>query len=310
MTQAVPYLKMLATVGIDWSVPPHRLPIDRSTLPLADLVNSRVDFSGQIVPFGGFTQRDSIPTHSLAAFDELELFLAVRGGVLHYYDGTLWHELYSPIQDLVSYARIGDRVYFSDGVSIGYIYNFSYTPLESILEGVPTADLRDYYQQTMIQTPAGQLVEVHQGRLFSAQGNVLWFSEPLAFHRVNRVANFIVFEGMIKLLKSADKSLYVGDAVGIHVIKGKFPLEIAKETVAVCEVPRHTSVAHIGVGSSLPREIEDPGAFAFVTSDGVCLGASDGRYLKLTGRRLGREPYEVVSCVFNPKTGHLFVLTH
>ncbi len=308
--QAQPYLKMTATSGIDWSVPPHRLPLNRPLIPLADLINSRVDFSGQIVPFGGFIQEDSTPIHSLAAFDELGLFLAVKNEALQYFDGALWHELYAPIRDLVSYARIGDRVYFSDGISIGLIYNFAYEPLEDILVGVPSEELRAYYRQTMIPTPAGQLLEIHQGRLFSAQGNVLWFSEPLAFHRVNQLTNFIVFEGMIKLLKSAAKVLYVGDAAGVHTIKGSFPLEITKETVAVCEVPRHVSVAHIGMKSLLPREMEDSETFAFVTSDGICLGGSDGRYLKLTGRRLGDLSPTMVACVFNQRIGHLFVLVN
>lgn len=50
--------------------------------------------------------------------------------------------------------------------------------------------------------PYGQLLEYHNGRIYIAQGNVLWWTEALRYNVYDNTANFIVFPERIAMIKS------------------------------------------------------------------------------------------------------------
>lgn len=50
--------------------------------------------------------------------------------------------------------------------------------------------------------PYGQLLEYHNGRIYIAQGNVLWWTEALRYSIYDNTANFIVFPERITMIKS------------------------------------------------------------------------------------------------------------
>jgi hypothetical protein len=50
--------------------------------------------------------------------------------------------------------------------------------------------------------PPGQLLEYHNGRIYIAQGNVLWWTEALRYGIYDNTANFIMFPERITMIKS------------------------------------------------------------------------------------------------------------
>ncbi len=296
----IPYLRIVATQGLDWSVPAHRLPLDRR---LADLVNTKIDLSGQLSPMEKFGLTLNGNCHSL--YTSTDTFL-VKDGVLYRWRDQL-EEIFSPIVGPVSYAEIGTRLYFTDGSTIQFIEDGVVQPLEDLLTGVVEESLRQWYQDTYMSTPAGQLISHHQSRLFVARGDVLWFSDPFAYHRVNLIQGFISFSGVINFLHSADRCLYVGDAAGIHVLSGSIPTEMTLRRVSESRAFQRTFPAR--VAQALVSELKGPlgeDSFIFLTKDGPVLGDGEGSYIPLMQFRIGPIDGQVAACAYDRSSNILY----
>lgn len=65
--------------------------------------------------------------------------------------------------------------------------------------------------QTLMLTsmPAGDIVRELNGRLFTAVGNALFYSEPYAYALTNPERNYVVFDAPITVVEAVDNGLYV-----------------------------------------------------------------------------------------------------
>jgi hypothetical protein len=57
--------------------------------------------------------------------------------------------------------------------------------------------------------PPGDILEYHNGRIYIANNNILWFTEPLRYGLVKPMKGFLQFPKRITIVKAVDDGLYV-----------------------------------------------------------------------------------------------------
>jgi hypothetical protein len=74
--------------------------------------------------------------------------------------------------------------------------------------------------QFMGKIPAGSDVAYSQGRLFVADGNAVYFTQPLRYGLYNNVSDFLLFPSTVKLIWGAFDGLYVATETETYFVVG------------------------------------------------------------------------------------------
>ncbi len=223
--------------------------------------------------------------HSIKAWDDLCLY--GQGTTL-----KRLHTDFSTTSDLftglcggnISYTQIGYETYFSDGTVIGKIVNGVYSALLTVTYGVNKQITINHLNTTRKTTPPGQLLENYHNRLHVASGNILWITDPFAYHRVHKRDGFMQLSGYITLLKSVSDGFFVGDALGIYFIQGDYPKvykRINKESYQAIIYAVSDYVGSSLIGGELPAGKY----FFFLSTHGVCLAGDGGYFKNLTEKK-------------------------
>jgi hypothetical protein len=167
----------------------------------------------------------------------------------------------------MSYVSVNGVVYYTNGSVIGYIengadYQFS-TPSTSF----------------KLAPPAGQLIEYFNARLYIAQGPVLWFTDAMAFNRVDMRKGFKQLPSDIQMVRAVDGGIFVSDQGQTYFLSGASPEKFLLNSVCSASIPVMGPATIQGVKFS--NEIKGSVAF-FTTEDGLCAGLSDGSVIQLT----------------------------
>jgi hypothetical protein len=188
----------------------------------------------------------------------------------------------------LSFARVNDRVYYSNGTQIGYV----------------DADYVDNALTNPLITfkyplPAGKFLEFFRGRIYSAHGPVLSYSDVLADY-YDRRTNIIQFPSDIQMVIAVHGGLYVSDSDAVHFISGLTPTEAnLEEGVPYPAIP-YTGVkvdAHfIGSGDMGDSVI-------WTTTKGICVGDSSGKVVNVTDKRYSMGIYAKGAAVFDSTEG-------
>lgn len=168
----------------------------------------------------------------------------------------------------MSYAPWNDRIYMTNDSFIGYLRDNTLTPL---------ADPGITYKLSL---PAGKFIVYYNGRLYVAKGKVLYISDALCDHYDIRTG-FRVFANDITMLVAVAKGLYVSDG-NTWFVSGAEPDSFQKNRVLESDAIPYTSVI-------VPGEIVSDGiqfdCVLWTSTDGICLGDSDGTVRNLTRSR-------------------------
>jgi hypothetical protein len=169
----------------------------------------------------------------------------------------------------MSYAPFNDRVYYTNGVNIGYVKSSA-----SCLLSDPNLEFK-------LPLPPGQLIEYYRGRLYIARRNILYISDPLCDYFDIR-SGYKQFSGDITLLRAVDEGIYVGDDK-VWWVRGDSPEEFERLEVysskAIPFTDIRTNGQNIGEGTT-------KGNIAIWTGEnGICAGSSDGSVANLTELR-------------------------
>lgn len=196
--------------------------------------------------------------------------LYVDGSVLYRMDqGYARHELLTGLLagSRMSYAKVNDRVYMTNGQFIGYFRD-------------TVTALTDPSVQFKAPLPAGQRIAYYRGRLYVAKGPVLYISDALCDHYDIRTG-FRVFEADITMIIAVDKGLYIADGK-TWFVSGDDPDGFRRD--AVFDVDAIPWTERLIDGSKIGDGME--GNLAIWTSSlGVCLGDNAGQVKNLTGHR-------------------------
>jgi hypothetical protein len=127
-------------------------------------------------------------------------------------------------------------------------------------------------------------IEGYKGRIYLADGKILWATELYRYHLVNRTRGFMQFEHDITLVMAVDDGLYVGTEGGLYFIKGTFGAFALSIINGDAVLP--------GSGQVVPTELIHPQArngpvpagtaVVFMTSGGIVAGFDGGTAYNLT----------------------------
>lgn len=284
MARTIPIFK--GSSGINNKHDPVRLKYDyrKGTSDLAACVNCEVDDTGRIIRRGGTTA-----TVRTEAWKNLfgcgSYGIGTKGDALCVLESDL---SYTALRNITPYAKMNyvrdtdgtqDVVYYTNGYENGRIINkVSYT--WSV--GEKTSETKEFSA-----APIGHLIE-KRNRIFVAQDNILWYSEPNSNNLFRLGTDYFIFQSRIRMIQTVAGGLWVSDSDAIYFLGG----EINPSTM---EMPLQEKMADYpvskGTGVKVPGSrigIEGLSGIVimFYTNEGVCIGTKDGRLINATEHKI------------------------
>lgn len=271
--------------GLNNVVDPIRIMRDENTLigDLAEAYNVDIDNSGRVSRRKGYTTTPfRHAAHSMFAEKEYCLFVS-ESALYRLQPDYSTIGLRSGLTEgaKMDYAYINKTVYYANGYEIGYVKdNLSYIWKNSAVAGEP--DFRQFSDP-----PIGHLVCYHNGRMYVAQDNVIWFSEPFAFGTFDLARNYYSFSGRITAMRGVAGGIYASDITGTYFIStrtdARFSIDRTQvEQKRVYEYPIIAGSAVIGDGISLQIKDTYGDVLICATEKGICVGDSDGKFTNIT----------------------------
>lgn len=136
--------------------------------------------------------------------------------------------------------------------------------------------------QHLTPMPRGHRITWHHGRLFVAQHDTVYFSQPMRPRMCNTTEDFIQFVGRIRMLTALDTGVYVGDDRGVWFLQGDDAQNFQQKRVS--DVPcvygsdtvvDSTDVSNEAVGPQGPVAL-------WLTEGGYSLGLTTGQVVPMT----------------------------
>lgn len=237
---------------------------------LQEATNVDINDAGVIVRRKGWVKKQSGKFNSLFATNNM--LIAVKDGDLVWVSDDLYSStvLRANVGNTkMSYVEVNGKVYYTNGQIIGYIENFE------------SKELPEPNRAGRMKTPAGHLIEYYRGRLYVANGNIVYYTDPMNFAQVNKRSGFIQLNGYIKLMKAVAGGIFVSDG-NIKFLAGESPKNFMVHTVANYDA----IVGKIIDGSYLGGEVPVNGKVLYMlTEKGFCIGLGDGQFFNLTKDR-------------------------
>lgn len=138
------------------------------------------------------------------------------------------------------------------------------------------------------------------GRLYIADGHVLWATDPGQYEQVTRESGYRLFEGRITFLASVAAGVFVGTESGVYFMAGPF------------DAARLSPVSNQGAPEQTPQEIDlayvlkgdqQGVGVLFMTDGGICVGLADGQVINLTNKQFEFPKASEVSVLYRKQDG-------
>jgi hypothetical protein len=280
---AKPILAFSASSGLNVKVDPARLPYNPKTgvQDLAVAVNIDHDSTGRPSRRKGFaaTVRTEA-AHSM--FCEGGECVFVTGTSLCVLDSSYG---YASVATVTAGARLAamqlnNAVYWLNGYEKGYIKDsVNYSWIKGDYVGPDTT-------RQLSDPPIGSRLAYFNGRIYVAQGNVLWYSEPYATGAFDLARNFIPFEERIRMVRPVRDGIFVGTDKRTIFLVGDNPRDV--KFIEVADYPPIEGTdAKLDLSITGLEVPEFSGSGAIWTSEkGICVGSSGGLFINVTRRKL------------------------
>jgi hypothetical protein len=129
--------------------------------------------------------------------------------------------------------------------------------------------------------PAGHVVGLYNGRMYVAENNYLWYSQPYEFELVHRAMNFLGFSSPVRTFAPVSDGVFIGSDDETIFMHGSDPKNFVRKQVAP-------------YGTVLGTEVEIPEYYfgkgdrqspiiAWMSTHGLCAGFNGGDFMNLTG---------------------------
>jgi hypothetical protein len=230
--------------------------------------NVDIDDAGRLTRRDGYDDISTLTGNYHSLWSDGSICLVVKGGNL-YQVNTDWSETTLRINvgdSTMAYVSVNGTVYYTNGVVIGYIE-----------DGTDKA-FTDPGVTFKISPPPGQIIRHFNGRLYIAKGPVLWFTDAMAFGRVDTRTGFKQFPSDIRTIRPVDGGLFISDADETFFMSGPSPDKASLKTVGKAAITGSDLSIQ---GRLFSKEIQGSVAF-FTTEDGICMGMSDGTVISMT----------------------------
>lgn len=154
------------------------------------------------------------------------------------------------------------------------------TPFYRINQVSNVATLRLETQFGM-EPPPGHLLAYHRGRIYIANGNVLWCTQPLRYNLTKPAQDFFQFPEFIDVLQAVDTGIYVCSGDKTYFITGIDTVNLNQD-----EVLPYGGVYNTGI------KLNNYHAVAWFSHRGIVLGADDGRVINIMDDRVAVAKYK------------------
>ena len=295
--------------GINTKTDPVRLKFDPDSgiSELAACVNCICDDTGRIIRRDGFAKTDRTEAWS-NLFGCGHYALGTKGDALCILEADM--SSYTAIRNVsagarMSYVRTSDGeqdiIFYTNGHEAGKIVgkiSYSWTLINPV--GVVTK--KEFYSP-----PLGHILEIYNSRMFIAQDNILWYSEPNTYYAYRLAANYFGFSSRLKMVQAVDNGLWVSDSESLYFLGGnispvlqEMPKQIKKADYCAIEgTSQKISASRIGNGEMQGM------AIIFMTTGGIVVGGPNGEFMNISERKLdipnslsGASLYRDGRCVF------------
>lgn len=276
----------VASTGLNTVTDPTRINYDAET-GISDLgvaVNVTIDQTGWISRREGQTPRLLLPTGSHSLYSDGVMCTFVSNSSLYQLFPDYSYELIRLLtsNNKMAYAQVNSDFYYTNTVDYGIIQsNGAYKTWEAL----------PYVGQTtnrVFDGPrAGSHLAFFAGRVFVAEGPVLWWSESLDFARFDRARSFVQFPTDITMVKSVAQGLFVSDRERTYFLRGTNPKEFIQEKLAPYPAVEWSEATDYVETWEVGLENLEPGLCATWTSlEGACLGTPNGIFINLNKKKV------------------------
>jgi hypothetical protein len=221
----------------------------------------------------------------------------------YFVDGTTLYKLYEDQTDdlvigltpgfAVSYAQVADDVFWSNGVQSGILRG------GLMNEAWEPDDTTGPLGQTYMAQVKGSIVRHFAGRIYVADGRILWATEPMDYTRVDLMRGFMMLESEITLLEPVSNGIFVGTASeGVRFLSGT-----DFKQMRLLNADSLTPVRGSGLSvDGAVFESVGQGA-AWLTERGWVFGAGDGSTKRLTDKQIALPAYESAASLLREHEG-------
>lgn len=267
---------------------------------LARAVNVDLDDAGQAISRRGYTRVATGGWHSLFGASN-GMVLGVKDGalgVIHpdYSHAAICNVAFPDDSELASmaYVQVQDDVYFSCEADSGIVNLQSLTArpwgdgqdlwLSPVVN--PTAGLSAIRGSLLGKPPLATALALWNGRIWLAQGTLLWATEMFAFNFVDKTKNFFQFEAPITGIGAVNDGMYVGTDDGVWFLSG--PLGAMKREQVMQAAMIRGSLVYTPSELANPARVDPAGnapvemSVMFLTTRGICAGGNTGQCYNLT----------------------------
>jgi hypothetical protein len=270
--------------GLDNRTSAHETPgAARDVLPyLSRARNVDIDARNRPKRRPGQTLKVTGACHGLFAAEDI--CLMVSAGILYrvWPDWTITVLRTGVTNQQMSYAYVNGIVYYTNPSVIGYV--------EDGLSATFTEPDVDFKRAPF----PGQLIEYYNGRLYIAKGPVQWFTDALAFNRVDTRKNFKQYPTDIAMMRAVDGGMYVSDKEKTYFIDGDTPTNSKLKIVAPAAIPGSDIVIK---GQDVKKAIQGRVAF-FATKSGVYMGTGNGEAINITSEHYNMPTIQKGAAIF------------
>ena len=290
--------------------------VSRERLSPQELERARnidLDNVGQPRRRRGYTLKAAGNFHSLWTAPN-GLTFGVKDGVLSLINANYTtRALGSGGQAPIAYQEVGDTIYFSSEDVSGKILPDLTVALWGQTGGDgtwlspvvnPTSTLGQVSGKLLGKPPLAQYLAYLNGRIYLADGPMLWATELYLYDYVDKTRTFLQFESRITGLANGTDGLYVGTETAIYYLTGPFAqlkrqLVVSSGCIPGSMVPAPASM----LGAAGQQAEQTRNATLFMTDQGVIAAFDGGVCINLTKNDMLFPTAQSASAVFRMQDG-------
>jgi hypothetical protein len=260
--------------GLNNRIIPSRIQYDPKTgmIDLSACSNIAIDDTGFIERREGYTLREAGIFHSLQSDGELAYAVQESGALVRVYaDGSIATVVSGLTQNLpVQGTFLAGMFFWSNGEQNGIVADTTNMPW-MMLPPAPGEIIREKAFSSPPITSGPMCV--YNGRIYLADGPVLWHTEYISVNRIRFAVNFHQFESPIRMLAPVSDGIYAsGDTGGSLKRKEIFDYPAISGTASFSVLKKGSQL--MGTNESFET--------VFATTQGVCTGGPGGAAKNLT----------------------------
>lgn len=272
-----------ATIGLVNKVDPgrHKYSERDGVSELAEAVNVVFDDTGDISRRLGYaTTAITSACHSLFCDDGICLFVTGDALCLLGEDMTYRELRNVTLGARMSYAQLGDVVYYMNGREKGFVSNGS-----SWEWSRPTTVRQPDSTRTYFDPPIGTIVRAFAGRIWVAKDNVIWYSEPFQYNTFALGRCNIPHSSKVVMIAPTVDGIYVSTKSAIYWYGGTDPTKFVVRKVAnypaIFGTDQQVDGVSVGDGKMTSHVIP-----IWTATEGICIGLPGGNMINPTFENL------------------------